>query len=659
MTQKKIIIKKFLYLISLCILLNLGLVIAVNSASNIFNNEDFITTWGWLYAAVYIYITFLFVKKVLLKWQINFLHLVFIKIALGLFIYVTVFKLNVTPIWNFHKYNFILIDDKEYQEDPNADDDPIYGTDESGYVSTYKYFLPISTQLEGLTLPIGIINKDFKSQYYIVDKYENGYPVNISYSIFWQFAYSEGYVPIQKNNYQINGFLERIYQIGPYFLFELILTNLGSTFLFTIIVLIISIFSSSFFINFIDYNELGLSKYNQKDYYGAISIFDKAIRSDARNPLYHYNRGLAKLAKDNFKDAYQDFDKAIQLKPNEESFYYNRGLTNYNLRKYEYAIADFGRAILINPVNAEYQYYIGLSKYFLNDYYGAISHHNKAIEIDPMYLFAYWNRGNAKVCLKDFIGALEDFNKVIEINPRYESAYNNRGNTKYSLKDYEGALVDFNKAIGINPNKNSYFSYRGLSKYQLKDYPGSIEDYNRSIELKPEDPIAFCNRGLSKYYINDFKGAIDDYSKAIELDPSITLPSYLEPYKEATRGNVTRILPTRKTPEVILDKAGFIKIRGWSIPEDGVPFYEPIMNWINEYIQNPASVTCIDINLQSINGVSRKYLVHIIQKITYVSLKQKKFIINWYFENNDTEILEIGEDLSLVIAVPFNYIKIT
>lgn len=659
MIEKKIIVKKFLYLISLCILLNLGLGIALNSASNIFNNEDFITNWGWLYAAIYIYITFLFVKKALLRWEINLLRLVYIKIALALFLYVIVFKLNVTPIWNFHTYNFTLIDDKEYQEDPYADDDPIYGRDESGYVSTYKYFLPISTQLEGLILPIGIINKDLKSQYYIVDKYENEYPVNISYSIFWQFAYIDGYIPIQKKDYQINGFIKRIYQIGPYFLFELILTNLGSTFLFTIIVLIISVFSSTFFISFIDYSELGLSKYNQKDYYGAISIFDKAIRSDSRNPSYHYNRGIAKLAKENFKDAFQDFDNAIQLKPNDESYYYNRGLTNYNLRKYENAIADFGQAVLINPGIAEYQYYLGLSKYFLNDYYGAISFHNKAIEIDPMYLFAYWNRGNAKDCLKDYIGALEDFNKVIELNPQYESAYYNRGRTKYSLKDYDGALVDFNSAIEINPKKNSYFSYRGLSKYQLKDYNGSIEDYNKTIELKPEDPIPFCNRGLSKYYIKDFKGAIDDYNKAIELDPSITLPSYLEPYQEATIEDVTRMLPTRKTPEVILDKAGNIKIRGWSIPEDGVPFYEPIMNWINEYIQNPASVTCIDINLQSINGVSRKYLVQIIQKITYVSLKQKKFIINWYFENDDTEILAIGEDLSFVLDVPFNYIKIT
>ena len=658
MIEKKIIVKKFLYLISLCILLNLGLVIALNSASNIFNNEDFITNWGWLYAAIYIYVTFLLVKKAILRWKINFLRLVYIKIALALFLYIIVFKLNVTPIWNFHTYNFTLIDDKEYQEDPYADDDPIYGRDESGYVSTYKFFLPISTQLEGLTLPIGLINKDLKSQYYIVDKYENKYPVNISYSIFWQFAYIDGYIPIQKKDYQINGFIKRIYQIGPYFLFELILTNLGSTFLFTIIVLMISVFSSSFFISFIDYNELGLSKYNQKDYYGAITIFDKAIRSDSRNPSYHYNRGLAKLAKENFKEAFQDFDNAIQLKSNDESYYYNRGLTNYNLRKYENAIADFGQAVLVNPGIAEYQYYLGLSKYFLNDYYGAISHHNKAIEIDPINTFAYWNRGNAKDCLKEYKGALSDFNKVIELSNQYAGAYYNRGRTRYSLNDFIGAQADFDDAIKLNPQDKSYFSYRGLAKYQLKDYNGSIEDYNRAIDLKPNDPTLYCNRALSKHCIEDNNGAMNDYKKAIEIDPNIKIPSYLDSYKENNKIDVLRKEPSRKTPEVILDKAGIIKISGWSIPEDGVNFYESIIDWIDEYIQNPATVTCIDFNLKGINGVSKKFIVQIIHKITYVSMKGKKFIINWYYEKNDTEILAIGEDISYVLDQPFNYITI-
>ncbi len=120
-----------------------------------------------------------------------------------------------------------------------------------------------------------------------------------------------------------------------------------------------------------------------------------------------------------------------------------------------------------------------------------------------------------------------------------------------------------------------------------------------------------------------------------------------------------RISPTRSTPEVLLDIEGIIRIRGRSIPDDALYFFKPIENWVSEYISNPAEVTCIDINLEIINADSKKFLVHIIQKITYVSLKHKKFIFNWYYEEGNEEILETGESLSSGVDVPFNFIKIT
>ena len=120
-----------------------------------------------------------------------------------------------------------------------------------------------------------------------------------------------------------------------------------------------------------------------------------------------------------------------------------------------------------------------------------------------------------------------------------------------------------------------------------------------------------------------------------------------------------RIPATRNTPEVILDNDGIIKMRGRSIPEDALNFFKPIDEWVQEYIYNPADITCVDFILEIINGDSSKFLVHIIQKISYVALKHKKFIINWYYKDGDEEILEIGESLSSGVDVPFNFIMIS
>jgi hypothetical protein len=120
-----------------------------------------------------------------------------------------------------------------------------------------------------------------------------------------------------------------------------------------------------------------------------------------------------------------------------------------------------------------------------------------------------------------------------------------------------------------------------------------------------------------------------------------------------------RISATRRTPEVILDKEGIIKMRGRSIPDDALAFFKPIEEWVNEYIGNPADITYVDFNFEIIHSDSSKYLVTIIQKISLVVLKHKKFKINWYYEDGKEEILEIGKYLAEVLDIPFNLIKIT
>ncbi|MBP8959917.1 MAG: DUF1987 domain-containing protein [Bacteroidales bacterium] len=119
-----------------------------------------------------------------------------------------------------------------------------------------------------------------------------------------------------------------------------------------------------------------------------------------------------------------------------------------------------------------------------------------------------------------------------------------------------------------------------------------------------------------------------------------------------------RIERRRNTPEIILNPEGIIRIRGLSIPENAEEFYEPVLNWINDYIEFPADVTTVDINLEYFNSASAKVFIRIFQRIIYVSLKNKKYIFNWYYEEGDEDILERGEYFSSILSVPINFIKI-
>jgi hypothetical protein len=119
-----------------------------------------------------------------------------------------------------------------------------------------------------------------------------------------------------------------------------------------------------------------------------------------------------------------------------------------------------------------------------------------------------------------------------------------------------------------------------------------------------------------------------------------------------------RILPTKNSPEVILNPDGVFKIRGRSIHENVTDYFAPVEDWITLYILSPAPVTTVDLSLEYFNSASAKVLIHLLQKITYVSLKHKKFVFNWYFEEGDEDILERGEYFASVLDVPFNFIKL-
>jgi hypothetical protein len=120
----------------------------------------------------------------------------------------------------------------------------------------------------------------------------------------------------------------------------------------------------------------------------------------------------------------------------------------------------------------------------------------------------------------------------------------------------------------------------------------------------------------------------------------------------ALHKNEQIISPTKNTPEVILDPKGTIKLTGRLIPENADAFFNPIKEWINEYFCNPADITYVEIHLEYIN---------IIDKITHIHLKnnKNKFIINWYYEDFDEDMLEEGTLFSSNLDVPFNFIRIS
>jgi len=120
-----------------------------------------------------------------------------------------------------------------------------------------------------------------------------------------------------------------------------------------------------------------------------------------------------------------------------------------------------------------------------------------------------------------------------------------------------------------------------------------------------------------------------------------------------------RIKPARNTPEVVLNPSGMISIKGRSISENASVFFAPVDKWITNYTKKPARVTRVDLNLEYFNSASAKILIYLLQKLIFISLKDKKVVFNWYYEEGDDDILERGQFFASVLNTEFNFVKIT
>jgi hypothetical protein len=116
---------------------------------------------------------------------------------------------------------------------------------------------------------------------------------------------------------------------------------------------------------------------------------------------------------------------------------------------------------------------------------------------------------------------------------------------------------------------------------------------------------------------------------------------------------------TPKTPNVNFDVAkGVLEIKGRSIPENSIEFYKPLVDWLEEYGQNPNSKTQVNVHLEYFNTSSSKCILDVFKKLEAIHKNKYEVQISWYYEEDDEDMLEAGEDYESIIRVPFKMIEI-
>lgn len=116
---------------------------------------------------------------------------------------------------------------------------------------------------------------------------------------------------------------------------------------------------------------------------------------------------------------------------------------------------------------------------------------------------------------------------------------------------------------------------------------------------------------------------------------------------------------TAKTPTVKFDAVqGLIEIKGRSIPENSIEFYRPMVDWLDKYSKSPKAQTKVNIQLEYFNTSSSKCILDVFKKLETIHKAKNEVVINWYYEEDDEDMLEAGEDYESIIRIPFKMIEI-
>lgn len=114
-----------------------------------------------------------------------------------------------------------------------------------------------------------------------------------------------------------------------------------------------------------------------------------------------------------------------------------------------------------------------------------------------------------------------------------------------------------------------------------------------------------------------------------------------------------------KTPSIDFNfETGTLALKGRSIPENSIEFYKPLNDWLDAYTNSPKSKTTVEVRLEYFNTSSSKCILDFFKRLEKVNHGESVVQVNWYFETDDEDMEEAGEDYDAIVGLPFSIIEV-
>jgi SiaC family regulatory phosphoprotein len=113
---------------------------------------------------------------------------------------------------------------------------------------------------------------------------------------------------------------------------------------------------------------------------------------------------------------------------------------------------------------------------------------------------------------------------------------------------------------------------------------------------------------------------------------------------------------SEERPTINFDvETGILEISDSSYPEYTNEIYNPVMEWLEEYLKESHRVIVFNFKLDYFNTSTSFRFQQIINLLNEYHLeRQGNVTINWYYQDGDIDMQENGEDYAKDAKAPFN-----
>lgn len=116
---------------------------------------------------------------------------------------------------------------------------------------------------------------------------------------------------------------------------------------------------------------------------------------------------------------------------------------------------------------------------------------------------------------------------------------------------------------------------------------------------------------------------------------------------------------TKATPDINFGVDGKWTLQGKCCPENPISFFEPIFEWISQYKTEKNPHIELDMILTYFNTSSSKVFLDFFDLMVEVKESGKEVTVNWFYEQEDEDMMESGEEFSEDVDLNFNLVAIS